>query len=145
MPRSEVQTLENHVRIVPAYHYVAFGLVAINLVWRLYRLVAGFSIEALVSLGVALALLMVFGFARTFALRVQDRVIRLEMRLRLAELAPDLKPRIGEFTVNQLCALRFASDGELPALARQVLNEKLDDRKAIKRRIQTWEPDWLRV
>jgi hypothetical protein len=77
---------------------------------------------------------------------VQDRVIRLEMRLRLERLlAPELRSRIPEFTVAQLISLRFASDGELPALARQVLDENLTDRKAIKRRIKNWQPDFLRA
>jgi hypothetical protein len=77
---------------------------------------------------------------------VQDRVIRLEMQLRLQQLLPqDLRPRMREFTVNQLVSLRFASDAELPALARKVLDEKLNDRKAIKKLIRDWQPDYLRA
>ena len=84
--------------------------------------------------------------ARIFALTVQDRVIRLEMRLRLRELLPpDLQPRIGEFTRHQLVAMRFASDRELPAIARKVLDERLEDRKAIKLLVQEWEADHLRA
>ena len=81
------------------------------------------------SIGVlmALALFVLAFFARVFALTVQDRVIRLEMRLRLAEILPaDLRPRIPEFTVGQLVSLRFAGDAELPALARKVLDEKIE-------------------
>ena len=131
--------------VVPAYHYVAFGLVTINLVWNLYQTAVAFSPGQLVSLLAAVALVMALVYARTFALKVQDRVIRLEMRLRLARLAPDLDSRFGEFTVNQLCSLRFASDGELPVLARKVLSERLDDRKAIKRQIKDWQADDWRV
>jgi len=77
---------------------------------------------------------------------VQDRVIRLEMRLRLQQLlAQDLRVRIPEFTVGQLVALRFASDAELPDLARKTLDEKLTDRKAIKKMIRDWQPDELRA
>ena len=101
--------------------------------------------DAVVSLLSAIALVMVALYARVFALGAQDRVIRLEERLRLAGLAPDLAPRLHELRVNQVCALRFASDAEAPALARKVLNEKLDDRKAIKKMIQTWKPDHVRV
>jgi hypothetical protein len=98
------------------------------------------------SLFVAVALVLLFFFARIFALRVQDRVIRLEMRLRMAQVLPaDLRGRINEFTVNQLCSLRFASDAELAELARKVLDEKLDDRKSIKKMIRNWEADWLRA
>jgi hypothetical protein len=98
------------------------------------------------SVLLAAALVMLFFYARIFALTVQDRVIRLEMRLRLVGLLPpDLQPRIGEFTVAQLVSLRFASDEELPELARQVLQENLSDRKVIKRRIKKWQADFLRA
>jgi hypothetical protein len=77
---------------------------------------------------------------------VQDRVIRLEEQLRMQRLLPDgLKSRIGEFTTPQLVALRFASDAELPALARRVLDEKLTRKRDIKALIQTWRPDELRA
>ena len=84
--------------------------------------------------------------ARMFALSVQDRVIRLEERLRYERLLPpDLQARILEFEPGQLVALRFASDAELPGLARKVLDEKLSDRKAIKKMIQNWQSDDLRA
>ena len=77
---------------------------------------------------------------------MQDRVIRLEMRLRMQQLLPaDLRPRIPEFSVGQLVALRFASDQELPELARKVLDEKIEDRKAIKKLVKNWQPDFLRA
>ena len=80
------------------------------------------------------------------ALTVQDRLIRLEERLRYERVLPaDLKARIGEFTVTQLIALRFASDAELPALARKVLDDKISERKAIKQMVKTWKPDYLRA
>lgn len=141
----QTQTFENHAKLVPAYHFFTFGLTAINLLWNLYRTAVDFSVPQLMSLAVAVVLLMLFFFARIFALTVQDRVIRLEMRLRLAALVPDLGSRLGEFTVNQLCSLRFASDAELPDLARRVLAEKLDDRKAIKKQIRNWQADHLRA
>jgi len=94
----------------------------------------------------AFALLTLALFARIFALTVQDRVIRLEMRLRLAELLPpDLRSRISEFTIVQLVSMRFASDAELPALARKVLDEKLSERTAIKRLVKDWQGDYLRA
>jgi hypothetical protein len=80
------------------------------------------------------------------ALKVQDRVIRLEERLRYQRLLPsDLQARTDDFTINQIVSLRFASDAELPALARKVLDEKLQDRKAIKQLIRVWKPDYLRA
>ncbi len=94
----------------------------------------------------AIALVIVYLYARSFAVTVQDRVIRLEMRLRLRELLPaDLVPRIPEFTRGQLIALRFASDAELPALARRVLDERLMERKVIKQLVRDWQADTLRA
>jgi hypothetical protein len=146
MADAKVQTFENHAQTIPAYHIFTFGLIAINLLYRLYVVVVAFSTDALMSLFVAIALVMIFFFARVFALRVQDRVIRLEMRLRLAGiLPPDLRARINELSVNQLCSLRFASDAELPELTRKVLDEKLDNRRAIKQMVRDWQADWLRA
>ena len=98
------------------------------------------------SSSLAIAFLLAALYARMFALTVQDRVIRLEMQLRLQKLLPaDLQQRIPEFAVAQLIALRFASDRELPDLARKVLDEKLRDRKAIKKLVKEWQPDLLRA
>ena len=145
MPQTP-QTFENHTKFVPAYHAVAFPLLALNVFYTLYQCVTQFSWANLVSFGVAVALILLFFLARVMALTVQDRVIRLEERLRMRELLPaDLQGRIGEFTPKQLVALRFASDGELPALARKVLDEKLEDQKAIKRLITSWRADHLRA
>ena len=141
---NQPQSFANHAKVVPAYLFT-LGLIAVNLLWNLYRTVVDPSVAQLMALSLAVALLMVSFFARIFALTVQDRVIRLEMQLRLANLAPDLSGRFGEFTVNQLCSLRFASDVELPELARRVLSEKLDDRKAIKKQVRDWQADHLRA
>lgn len=139
------QTFQNHAKVVPAYHYFTFGLVAVYLVYRLYLLVTEPSLGAAMGLVGAVALLMIFFWARLFALRVQDRVIRLEMHLRVAQVAPDLAARFGEFTVDQLCGLRFASDAELPDLARKVLADKIHDRTAIKKMIRDWQADLVRA
>ena len=104
------------------------------------------SVGSVVGVGFAVAVILTAFFARAFAVGVQDRVIRLEERMRLAELLPaDLRPRIGELTTRQLVALRFASDAELPGLVRRVLSEELRDKNAIKRLIVTWRPDHARV
>jgi len=140
------QNFENHAKFVPAFHVVVLGTFTINLGWSLYRVAHAFSAESVLSLLLAVAFILLAFFSRTFALTVQDRVIRLEMRLRMLQILPvELRPRISEFSVNQLVALRFASDAELPALAKKVLDEKLDDRKSIKRLIKDWQADHLRA
>ena len=146
MSKEKMQNFENHARFVPGFHAFVFPVLAINLIWSLVDLRWGITWAAVMQVLMAAALVVLFFYARIFALTVQDRVIRLEMRLRLARLLPaDLQPRIREFTVGQLVSLRFAGDDELPALARQVLDERLSDRKAIKRRIRNWQGDFLRA
>jgi dolichyl-phosphate-mannose--protein O-mannosyl transferase len=140
------QNFENHTKFVPGFHIGVLGIFTINLGWSLYRVSHSFSAESVISLLLAIAFILLAFYARTFALAVQDRVIRLEMRLRMQQVLPaELRPRIPEFSVNQLVALRFASDAELPALAKKVLDEKLNDRKAIKKMIREWQPDFLRA
>jgi hypothetical protein len=140
------QNFENHAKFVPGYHIATLGIFVINLIWRIYGVIQSFSAASVISLLLAFAFLLLSFYARIFALTVQDRVIRLEMRLRLQQLLPpELRPRIPELTVDQLVSLRFAGDRELPALARRVLDEKLTDRKAIKKLIQDWQADFLRA
>jgi len=141
------QNFSNHTKLVPPFHFFVLPVLALNLIWSLYHLwKLHFSFEGFVGLLLALALALGFLFARVFALSVQDRVIRLEERLRLARLLPDeLKPRIDELTVSQLVALRFACDEELPMLARRVLAENLQSRKAIKQLVRTWRADYQRA
>ena len=146
MAQKSPQTFENHARILPAYHYVAFPLLAANLFFTLYQTVTAFSWANLVAFGVAVALILLFFLARVMALTVQDRVIRLEETLRMRALLPaDLHARIGELTVKQMVALRFASDAELPDLARNVLDGKIQDQKAIKKLIRDWRADFQRA
>ena len=141
------QTFANHGKFFPPFHFFVIPVMAINFIWSTYRwTVAGFSLDGFERVLLAAALLVGFGTVRRMALTVQDRVIRLEERLRYERVLPaDLKVRIGEFTVTQLIALRFASDLELPVLARKVLDDKINERKAIKQMVKTWKPDYLRA
>ena len=140
------QSLRNHARIVPAYHYFVFGAFTINLVQSVMNLVSAPSFMTVAGLISAAALIVLTFYARVFALKAQDRVIRLEMRLRMKELLPPaLQPRVNEFTPGQLVAMRFAGDAELPDLARQVLDGNVQDKKAIKALIKHWQGDYLRV
>jgi hypothetical protein len=140
------QNFKNHAKFVPAFHYFVAPVLLINVINSIVRLIHQFNYERALGVLVALALLMLAFIARRFALRVQDRIIRLEMRLRLRELLPaDLQPRILEFRPGQLVAMRFAGDAELPALARKVLDENLTDQRSIKSQIQNWQPDHFRA
>ena len=141
------QNLENHAKFSPPFHFFVLPVTFINFGWSIYRWkVSGFSLDGFERVLLAAALVVGFIGARTMALRVQDRVIRLEEQLRCERVLPaDLKPRIGEFTVDQLISLRVASDAELPALARRVLDDKIDQRKAIKQMVKSWRPDYLRA
>jgi len=142
---SPSQTYANHARQRPVY-WVVYIVFFVNLIWTTYRAWQVPSTDTLLNVGMAVALLILTFYARVFALTVQDRVIRLEMRLRLRELLPaSLHARIHEFTKGQLVALRFASDAELPALAEQVLRDNVRDSKTIKQSIKEWKPDHLRA
>ena len=140
------QNFENHTKFIPGFVFGVLGIFAANLVVSVERLVQHFIVDNAMGALTAIGLLLCGFYARNFALTVQDRVIRLEMRLRMERLLPaDLRGRIPEFTVGQLVALRFAGDGELPELARKVLGEKIEDRKAIKQMVRDWQADWLRA
>jgi Family of unknown function (DUF6526) len=146
VPVAQKQDFENHAKFVPAFHFVALPILLLNLGWSIYRIAHAFSANAAIQFLVAIALILIALNARIFALRVQDRVIRLEMQLRLQQVLPaDLHPRIGDFELGQLVSLRFASNAELPVLARKVLEENLTDRKAIKKLIRNWQADLLRA
>lgn len=141
------QNFSNHVKWVPTFHFFVMPVLLLNFGWSIYRMVhIGFSGDTLVNLLTAAALVLLMFHARLFALRVQDRVIRMEERDRMGRLLPeDLKLRIAEFTPGQLVALRFAGDNELPALARKVLTDKVTDVKTIKLMVKHWRADYLRA
>jgi hypothetical protein len=142
----QAQTYANHRRFVPLYHFVAAPIVLFNLGWTTYRLIRLPSVDTLASVLVAIALTAMLLLLRVFPLRAQDRIIRLETRMRLKALLPaDLSERIAEFTPGQLIAMRFASDAELPELARTVLKDNVQSQTAIKKMIRQWNADHLRV
>ncbi len=146
MAGHEPQTYQNHTRYYPAFHFVVLPLLLIYFFGTLYAAFSTRSLLAHLDLMLSVALIMLALTTRHMVVTVQDRVIRLEERLRLSALLPaDLQGRIEEFTVSQLVGLRFASDEELPALAREVLDKRIGDRKTIKQMVKTWRADHLRV
>lgn len=148
MPSSPdpLQSFENHARFVTGYHRVGTGLILVLFVFFVYRTISDFSIDRLADVLLVVAVGLVAFYARSFPIGVQDRVIRNEERLRLAQLLPaDLRERAGALSTDQLIALRFASDAELPELVRRVLDEDIRDSREIKRSIREWRPDHQRI
>jgi uncharacterized membrane protein YciS (DUF1049 family) len=141
------QNSKNHGRYVPLYHFFTLPILIGNFGARVYFWVkAGFALSHFFPILLAAALFLGILYARLFALAVQDRLIRLEERLRYERALPEeLRWRADELTVNQFVSLRFASDDELPALMKKVLDEKVTSRKAIKQMIKNWRPDYLRA
>lgn len=152
MAEKQPQTFANHTRFDPPFHFFLAPVFGIALVMTLVHFVYHFresdardNFHAVLLILLALALLTLMFKERLYAIKVQDRVIRLEERLRLTQLLSEpMGARIPELTVDQLCGLRFASDAELPKLAERALNEKMT-RKQIKQAIVTWRPDYWRV
>ncbi len=148
MSPTKQQSFRSHASIDPAFHYVAFAALLFNLVVGIIFVVMSLHTQLLLGLWVvvlSVALFILFFKSRSYPLKVQDRIIRLEERLRLEALLPDeLKRRIPELNEDQLIGLRFASDEELPSLVEMTLDKKLD-RKQIKERIQNWRPDHWRI
>lgn len=143
---ASTQNYKNHTRFFPPFHFIAAPILLLNLVnalrhvWITPNRSTGFA--ALVAFGLVMGLLA----ARLMALKVQDRVIRLELQLRMRGLLPaDLTARINDLTPQQMVALRFASDKELPDLMRDVLAGKLKSQKEIKQAIRDWQGDYLRA
>ena len=142
----QTQTLKNHTRLLPPFHFFVIPVLSINFLNEIRHLYLQPSRHFAWTLVVAAALLTLGFLARVMAVTVQDRVIRLEMRHRLKDTLPvDLHGRINELTPKQLVALRFASDDEMPALVRDVLAGNLATQKAIKERVKNWQGDYLRA
>jgi hypothetical protein len=145
MAESSSQNLGNYVRRDPLFHFLLIPVFAISVIGSFVHLYRRPGLHSAWMTIVMIAALVAIFKIRSYPLKVQDRVIRLEERLRLMTLLDvGMRPRIGEFTEGQLVALRFASDGELPALAVRALNEKLGGAE-IRKAIREWRGDYWRV
>ena len=139
------QNLANHGRIDPPFHFFILPVFAITVIATIVELIRRPGWHMAWLLVVTIALLGLAFKARLYALKVQTRVIRLEERLRLSLLLPEpLRARVVELTENQLVALRFASDAEVPALVSETLTRNLTNAE-IKKMITNWRPDYFRV
>ncbi len=140
------QSYGNHIRYFPLFHFVLFPLLTLNLIYQAVRLYqepsvdrAVFTVLSVVFIGMILA-------ARSQALRVQDRVIRLEERLRYREVLPaEMASRASQLSLGQLIALRFAADDELADLLRRACDNEFAAPKEIKQAVKNWRPDYHRV
>ena len=143
---AESQNYKNHARFLPAFHFFAVPVLLLNMFVELWSVWRTPTLASLWAVVVATALVAIAFLSRTQALRAQDRIIRLEMQLRLRGLLPaDLQKRILDLSPRHLVALRFASDAELPELVREVLAGTLKTPKEVKMRVRDWQGDWFRV
>jgi hypothetical protein len=145
MPEKMPQTFANHTRLDPPFHMFIVPVAGISLLVAIWYLIQNPSFYSAWLVVIAVAAVILVLKTRLYALKAQDRVIRLEERLRLASLLPQsLCSRIGELSESQLIALRFASDAELPGLTERTLSGKLSGAD-IKKAIVTWRPDYWRI
>ncbi|MGD0096203.1 MAG: DUF6526 family protein [Terracidiphilus sp.] len=148
MSKSSEQNLKSHGRLDPPYHFVLLFILLINVIFAIVYTVRYWKTAYLlgpwfVVLSIAACIAAIK--LRTYPLKVQDRVIRLEERIRLQALAPAAwHAQIYRLTEDQLIGLRFAADDEVVELAKQALEHNLN-RKQIKERIKSWRPDYWRV
>lgn len=139
------QSLSNHTRYDPPFHFFVLPVFAITVIVAMVHLVSHPGLHSAWLVVFTIAATTVVLRMRMYALKVQDRVIRLEERLRLAILVDKpLRARIVELTESQIVGLRFASDTELPGLAARALSEKLSNAE-IKKAVTHWRPDYWRV
>ncbi|HXI11991.1 MAG TPA: DUF6526 family protein [Thermoanaerobaculia bacterium] len=140
------QSFESHRRFHPLFHYFIIPILGLNLVWSVVNSIRSPDLDNVRQAVVAAALVALAFVTRIYALRVQDRLIRLEERLRLQRLLPpEHASQAAKITDRQLIALRFCDDAELAEIVGRIAGGELRGRKAIKRAIRTWRPDDLRV
>ncbi len=142
----KTQSFKNHTRWEPFYHFVATPIALLNLIIQTRHAYYHGTRYAWWNVVLAIGFFAIVASARLMAIAVQDRVIRLEMRLKLRELLPaSMHADISKLTVKQLVGLRFASDAELPELVQRVLKGELVEQNAIKAAIKDWQADWQRA
>ncbi|HME10483.1 MAG TPA: DUF6526 family protein [Bryobacteraceae bacterium] len=140
------QNLANHVKFDPPFHFFLLPLLLVTLILAVVHLVRHYdNVTPWILMLLAIAVTLAGLRARIYALKVQDRLIRLEERMRIGTICADpVRSRIGDLTESQLVALRFASDAELPGLVERALSQSLSN-KDIKKAVVNWRPDYFRV
>lgn len=142
----DVQSYVSHKRYLPGWHFFVLPVLVLEVLHRAGIAIDDPSLHNLWMIVVVIAILAAAFFARRMSLTVQNRLVRLEERLRLNRLlGPDREHDADKFDLDQLIALRFASDDEVPHLVDRILAGELRTREEIKRAVQHWRPDHLRV
>jgi len=145
MSEKKPQNYKTHAKFIPVFHYIALPLLLVNFFGALFRVTQEISFYTLNDVGLAISLIVVAVFTRLFALKAQDRVIRLEEQIRMQTFLPDaLKVHVGRLTMGQIVALRFASDEELADLTQEALDQNTSP-NALKQAVKNWRPDYDRV
>ena len=140
------QNYSNHRRWYPLFHFVVQPLLVLNFLSHLVRFIMTPSWELAFWTLLSITLVLLAFASRLMALKAQDRVIRLEERLRYKDiLSPEVVERANALSVGQMIALRFASDGELSGLIERTLNGEFAKNRDIKKAITNWRADHLRV
>lgn len=143
---TDTQTYANHTRWYPLHHFILTPLLLLIFVYNLIQLFRFPDYDRVMWLAMSVGLLILSVVARLSALRVQDRLIMLEEQLRYQRVLPEAAARYaGKLTRSQVIALRFASDEELPDLVKRVSDGELARGDEIKRAVEQWRPDTLRV
>jgi hypothetical protein len=139
------QSYASHAKFDPSFHFFLLPVLLINIIVVGYLLFRHPGIGGAWLLVLSVTLLILAGRTRSYATHLQDRVIRVEERIRLTAILPEpLRARIAELSDSQIVGLRFASDAELPALFQRAVDEKLS-RSDITKAITNWRPDYSRV
>jgi hypothetical protein len=145
MAQQTQQSLSNHTRLDPLFHFVLLPLTLVLIAISIYALTIELSTRSIWMLLVSIAIFICAFKLRSYPLKAQDRVIRLEERLRMQNVLPDSqKNQIAALTEGQFIALRFAPDSELPGLVNDAVTKKLAP-KEIKQSIKHWRPDFFRI
>jgi hypothetical protein len=145
MAEASVQTYGTHRRYLVPWHFIAMPIIGAHVALLLYNLARAPSLAGLWNALVMIALFIALLSSRWMALRVQDRLVRLEETLRLERLLPGRSADLERLTLGQLIGLRFASDAEVPHLVDRILAGELQTADDVKRAVQHWKPDHLRV
>ena len=143
---ASAQTYRNHLRFFPPFHVFVMPVLLANLVIEIVRLVHTTTAARGWAVVVALALVALGASARLMALQVQNRVIRLEERLRLERLLPPAEQGlVSSLGTRHLIGLRFAGDDEVAQLARRCAAGELRSAGEVKRQVKNWRADYLRA